>query len=97
MADMTTIQCEESMNNLIKGYMNTSTSLLSFLSAFMSALETRKDSVEFFKYKEISCDIILKTLSFYEKQSSFLFTQYAFKKIQNQLLDLLSYKCEEIR
>ena len=64
---MTTIQCDKSMNTLIKEYMNTFTSLLSFLSAFMSALEIQKESVEFSKYKEIGYDIFLKTLGFYEK------------------------------
>jgi hypothetical protein len=39
MANMTTTQRGESINNLMKGYMDASTSLLSFLSAFMSALE----------------------------------------------------------
>src|SRR3954469_9678029 len=96
MADMITTQRKKSMNNLIKGYMDASTSLSSFLSAFMSALEIRRESVEFFKYKEIGCDIFLKTSSLYEKQSSLLLTQYAFKKTQSQLLDSLSYKCKEL-
>ena len=39
MADMTTTQRRESINNLMKEYMDMSTSLTSFLSAFMSALE----------------------------------------------------------
>jgi len=39
MADMTTTQRGESMNNLMKGYMDASTFLSSFLSAFISALE----------------------------------------------------------
>ena len=97
MADMTTTQRGESMNNLMKGYMDASTSLSSFLSAFMSALEARKDSVEFSKYKEISCNTVLKTSSPYEKQACFILTKYVFKKTQNQLLDSLSYKCEKIR
>ncbi len=39
MADMTTTQREESMNNLMKGYMDAITSLIAFLKAFESALE----------------------------------------------------------
>ena len=62
----------------------------------MSALKIRKESAEFSKYKEVSCDTLLKTSSPYEKQSSFLLTQYAFKKTQDQLLDSLSYKCKEV-
>jgi hypothetical protein len=41
------------MNNLIKSYMDTSTSLSAFLIAFKSALEIRKESAELAKYKEI--------------------------------------------
>ncbi|RIB29427.1 hypothetical protein C2G38_2155523 [Gigaspora rosea] len=39
MADMTTTQYEESMNNMMKGYLDANTSLNAFISAFQSALE----------------------------------------------------------
>ena len=41
MADMTTIQCGESINNMIKGYcyLDVSTSLMKFINAFQSALK----------------------------------------------------------
>ena len=39
MADMTTTQRGESMNSLMKGYMDITTSLIAFLKAFKSALE----------------------------------------------------------
>ena len=38
-ADITTTQRGESMNNLMKGYMDAITSLIAFLKAFESALE----------------------------------------------------------
>src|SRR2546430_17687608 len=43
MADMTTTQRGESMNNLMKGYLDATTSLTSFLKAFESALDQRKE------------------------------------------------------
>ena len=39
LADKTSTQCEESMNNLMKSYMQTTHSLLDFLKAFESALD----------------------------------------------------------
>src|SRR6266540_5970192 len=47
MADMISTQRGESMNNLMKGYLDASTSLSEFISAFESALETRKESSKF--------------------------------------------------
>src|SRR5204862_602780 len=95
MADMTTTQRGESMNNLVKSYMDASTSLSGFLAAFESALETRKESAEFAKYKEIGFNYC-STKSPYEKQAAQLLTRYALEKTQVQLIESLSYKCEEI-
>ncbi|CAG8845136.1 31348_t:CDS:2, partial [Gigaspora margarita] len=47
MANMTTIQCGESMNNMIKGYLDANTSLTMFITAFQSALDTQNKKTEF--------------------------------------------------
>ena len=95
MADMTTTQRGESMNNLIKSYMDASTSLSAFLIAFKSALEIRKESTEFAKYREIGFNYC-STKSPYEKQASELLTKYALTKTQKQLSQCMSYKSEKI-
>lgn len=81
MADMTTIQRGESMNSLIKGYMDATTLLTNFLKAFESVLEQRKDDREFAKFYEDNKVILLLTANLHEKQASELLTKYAFKKI----------------
>ncbi|CAG8760984.1 35191_t:CDS:2, partial [Gigaspora margarita] len=96
MADMTTTQRGESMNNLMKGYLDAMTSLTVFLKAFESALEQRKETTEFTKYQEKNEIIKLVTSSPYEKQASELLTKYAIKKTQQQLLEFMIYKCEII-
>ena len=83
------------MNNLIKSYMNASTSLSAFLIAFKSALEIRKESAEFAKYKEIEFNYCI-TKSPYEKQAAQLLTHYVLEKTQVQLLESSSYKCDKI-
>jgi len=47
MADMTTTQRDESMNNLMKGYLDASTSLTTFITAFESALDAQNENTEF--------------------------------------------------
>ncbi len=66
MADMISTQRGESMNNLMKGYLDASTSLSEFISAFESALETRKESSKFLEYKQNNYDILYKTASPFE-------------------------------
>src|SRR5688500_7890070 len=96
MADMTTTQRGESMNSLMKGYMDSTTSLVDFLKAFESALETRKDDAEFIKFCEENRNTLLLTTSPYESQASELLTNYALKKTQKQLSQCMSYKSEKI-
>ena len=48
---MTSTQREESMNNLMKGYLDVTTSLTNFLKAFESALDQRKEDIEFAKFR----------------------------------------------
>ena len=96
MADMVSTQRGESMNNLMKGYMDASTSLLEFISAFESALETRKESSEFLEYKQNNYNILHKTSSPFEQQAALLLTSYSFKKTQEQIIQSYSYKCEEL-
>jgi zinc finger SWIM domain-containing protein 3 len=96
MADMTTTQRGESMNSLMKGYMDATTSLTNFLKAFESALEQRKDDREFAKFYEDNKVISLLTANPHEKQASELLTRYAFKKTQKQLSQCMSYKSEKI-
>ncbi|CAG8462652.1 147_t:CDS:2 [Scutellospora calospora] len=95
MADMTTTQRGESMNNLMKGYMDATTSLTAFLKAFENALEHNKENVEFIKYQENNFNNYIITKSLFEKQASKLLTNYALKKTRIQLLESMAYKCEE--
>lgn len=95
-ADMITTQRAESMNNLMKQYLDASTSLTEFINAFESVLDTRKENTEFSKYKQIHYNIVLKTSSPFEKQAASLLTNYSLKKIQEQIIESFSYKCEEI-
>ncbi len=46
-ADMTTTQCGKSMNNLMKGYLDASTSLITFITAFELALDAQNENTEF--------------------------------------------------
>ena len=96
MADMTTTQRGESMNSLMKGYMNATTSLVNFLKAFESALEQRKEATEFARFCEDNKVVSLITASPYEKQASELLTKYAFTKTQTQLSQCMSYKSRKI-
>jgi len=96
MADMSTTGRGESMNNLMKGYMDATVSLTNFLKAFESALERRKEDEEFVKFCENNKTIALLTPSPYEKQASELLTKYALVKTQTQLLQCMSYKSEKI-
>src|SRR5436853_2860328 len=82
MADMTTTGRGESMNNLMKGYMDATTSLTTFLKAFESALDQRKEDIEFRKFKEDYRNVKLVTKSPYEKQAMDLLTNYALNKTQ---------------
>ncbi|GET51765.1 hypothetical protein GLOIN_2v1779978 [Rhizophagus irregularis DAOM 181602=DAOM 197198] len=68
------------MNYLMKGYINATTSMSTFLNAFESALDNRQQTNEFSQYKE----------------SATILTIYALKKFQEQLLQSSCYKCKEI-
>ncbi|CAB5343108.1 unnamed protein product [Rhizophagus irregularis] len=96
MAEMSTTQRAESMNNLMKGYINATTSMSTFLNAFESALDSRQQTIEFSQYKERTLNLIYKTPSLFEKQAATILTIYALKKFQEQLLQSSCYKCEEI-
>ena len=50
MADMNTTQRGESMNNMIKGYLDASTSLMTFITAFQLALDAQNEKTEFYIY-----------------------------------------------
>jgi hypothetical protein len=94
-ADMATSQRAESMNSMLKHYMDANTSLNTFLQAFTSALEARAEAANFAKYKEANFALPFKTESLLEKQAYSLFTWYAFQKFQEQLVQSLSYGCTE--
>lgn len=96
MADMTMTQRGESMNSLIKGYMDAATSLPNFLRAFESVLEQRKDDREFAKFCKDNKVVSILTANPYEKQASKLLTKYELKKTQEQLSQCMSYKSEKI-
>jgi len=96
MAEMSSTQRAESMNNFMKGYMNATTSMSTFLNAFESALDSRQQTLEFSQYKEYTLNLIYKTPSPFEKQAALVLTIYALNKFQEQLLQSSCYKCEEI-
>lgn len=95
-ADMITTQRGESINNLMKRYLDASTSLTEFISAFESVLDTRKESTEFLEYRQKNYNVIFKTSSPFEKQVASLLTSYSFKKTQEQMIESYSYSCEAI-
>ncbi len=39
------------MNNLMKGYLDASTFLITFITAFESALDTQNENIEFYIYQ----------------------------------------------
>lgn len=68
----------------MKGYMDSTNSLLDFLKAFESALEQRNSDLQLVKYRQNHLNVILKTLN------------YALKLIQEQLLQSTVYSCVEL-
>ncbi|CAG8760873.1 14367_t:CDS:2, partial [Racocetra fulgida] len=88
---MTTTQRGKSMNNLMKGYIDVTTSLSTFLKAFKSALNQRKENLKFLKYCESVISVQLVTKSLVKKQAMQLLTQYALKKTQTQLLETKTF------
>ena len=96
LADMTSTQHGESMNNLMKNYMNATNSLLDFLKAFESALEQRDIDLQLSKYRQNQFNVILKTMSPFEYQAAEILTSYALKLTQEQLLQASNYSCIEL-
>ncbi|CAG8463551.1 7835_t:CDS:2 [Scutellospora calospora] len=92
MADMITTQCGESMNNMMKGYLDANTSLTAFIAAFQSALDTQNEKTKFRVYQQNNFNIIYKTTSIFERQAASILTTFAFKKIQEQLMQSFIYK-----
>ncbi|CAG8790781.1 7472_t:CDS:2 [Cetraspora pellucida] len=74
MADMTTTQQGESMNHLIKGYMDATTLLSAFIQAFKTALDSHKECIELEIYQQDNNNIIFQTTSPYEKQAAHFLT-----------------------
>ena len=93
---MTTTQRGESMNNMMKGYLDASTSLMKFIAAFQSALDAQNKKTEFRVYQQNNFNILYKTTSPFEHQAASILTTYSLKKTQEQLMQSFMYKCEEI-
>ena len=51
MADMITTQHDKLMNNLMKGYLDASTFLITFITAFESALNAQNENIKFYIYQ----------------------------------------------
>ena len=96
MADMTTTQREKSMNNMMKGYLDASTSLVSFITAFQSALDAQNEKTEFRVYQQNNFNILYKTSSPFERQSASILTTFSLKKTQEQLMQSFMYKCKKL-
>ena len=92
MADMTTIQRDESMNNMMKGYLDVSISLMKFITAFQSALNAQNEKTEFCIYQQNNFNILYKTTSPFEHQAASILTIYSLKKTQEQLMQSFMYK-----
>ncbi|CAG8803756.1 12076_t:CDS:2, partial [Dentiscutata erythropus] len=97
MADMNTTQRGESMNNMLKGYLDASTSLITFLNAFQSALEVQKEKTEFTIYRQNNYNILYKTTNPHEFQCASILTSYSYKKTQEQLLQSSNYKFNQLK
>ncbi|CAB4405288.1 unnamed protein product [Rhizophagus irregularis] len=98
-ADMTTTQHEESMNNMMKGYLDASTSLMTFITAFQSALNAQMEKTEFYVYQQDNFNVLLflyKTTSPFERQAASILTTYSLKRTQEQLMQSFTYSCENI-
>lgn len=80
----------------MKGYMDSTNSLLDFLKAFESALEQRNSDLQLVKYCQNHLNVILKTLSPYKYQVAEVLTNYALKLTQEQLLQSTVYSCVEL-
>ncbi|CAG8682802.1 21731_t:CDS:2 [Gigaspora margarita] len=79
-ADMTTTQHGESMNNMMKGYLDANTSLTAFILAFQSALDVQNEKTEFWIYQQNNFNITYKTTSLYKHQAASILTTYSLKK-----------------
>ncbi|PKK74204.1 hypothetical protein RhiirC2_821660 [Rhizophagus irregularis] len=80
----------------MKGYMDSTNSLLDFLKAFESALDQRNSDLQLVKYRQNHLFVILKTLSPYKYQVAEVLTNYALKLTQEQLLQSTVYSCVEL-
>ncbi len=54
------------MNNIMKGYLNASTLLVSFITAFQSVLDAQNEKTEFHIYQQNNFNILYKTSSLFE-------------------------------
>ncbi|CAG8541415.1 3116_t:CDS:2, partial [Scutellospora calospora] len=82
------------MNHLMKGYMDTTTSLSVFIQAFKTALDSHKEYIELEIYRQDNNNITFQTTSPYEKQAAHFLTRYTLRKTQEQLIQSLNYKYE---
>ena len=68
------------MNNLMKGYLDASTFLITFITAFESALDAQNENTEFRIYQQNDFNILYKTTSLFECQIASILTIYSLKK-----------------
>ncbi|CAG8689012.1 7321_t:CDS:2 [Funneliformis caledonium] len=78
-SDITSIQREESINSLMKNYINATNSLLDFLKVFESALEQHDIDLQLFKYRQNQFNVILKIISPFKYQAVEILISYAFR------------------
>ncbi|CAB5117154.1 unnamed protein product [Rhizophagus irregularis] len=92
----TTTQREKSMNNIMKGYLDASTSLMIFITAFQSALDMQIKKTEFYVYQQDNFNILYLTTNLFKCQTVLILTTYSLKRIQEQLMQSFIYNCENI-
>ncbi|UZO20007.1 uncharacterized protein OCT59_011269 [Rhizophagus irregularis] len=80
----------------MKGYLDASTSLMTFITAFQSALDMQIKKTEFYVYQQDNFNILYLTTSLFKCQTVLILTTYLLKRIQEQLMQSFIYNCENI-
>jgi hypothetical protein len=95
-ADMSSTQRGESMNRLLKNFVDSKTTLTEFLAAFERALDHREEAEHVAAYKELVYPIRQTFQNPIENQAANCLTQYAWKKFSAEWNTKDAYACEEI-
>ncbi|CAG8480989.1 5721_t:CDS:2, partial [Ambispora gerdemannii] len=95
-ADMSSTQRGESMNKLLKGFLDSKIRLTEFLAAFERALDRCEEAEHIATYKKLVYPIRLTSQNSIENQAINYLTRYAWKKFAAEWNAKDAYACEEI-